>query len=95
MDDGWESPDGDTIIGGPPDYHGDLNEVHELESKLDSMPIDQRSKYYDYLLLVTPGWPKRGEPKPDPFELDWKIVRATAPQRCESLLRTLNLWEEE
>lgn len=77
-----------------PDYLNDLNAMHEAEKTLDSKPIDERSMYYDFLLLVTPGWPPwlpSGEP-PDSFEMDWKIVRATAAQRAEAFLRTIGKW---
>jgi len=77
-----------------PDYLNDLNAMHEAEKTLDSKPVDERSMYYDFLLLVTPGWPPwlpSGEP-PDSFEMDWKIVRATAAQRAEAFLRTIGKW---
>jgi hypothetical protein len=74
-----------------PNYHADLNAVHEAEKKLTQ---DVFERYVDELISliheVEPGyfnkmtWPMAGE-----------LLTATAPQRCEALLKTLNLWREE
>ena len=68
-----------------PDYLGDLNAMHEAEKLLDDGVDDAgslRYRYAGFLYHITV--PQNLQP-----------FRATAPQRAEALLRTLNLWEEE
>lgn len=72
-----------------PDYLNDLNAVHELEKKLD---YEMRYNYAEVLSSVVL----------DRSELVWwdlashetfDVSHATAAQRCEALLKTLNLWK--
>jgi hypothetical protein len=63
----------------PPDFYGDLNACAEFEQKLSGP--EQLS--YLGILGRKDVW------------CNWLSVTATAPQRCEALLRTLGLWEEE
>jgi len=67
----------------------DLNAVHELLSILTD---EQWTYYWDTLCDVTKAekcndW---GKVFTDPKAL----LRATAAQRCEAILRTLNLWDD-
>lgn len=62
-----------------PNYHGDLNAIHECENKLRGSAI--WSEYKRRLSIICSTG----------FEFP---VDATASQRCEALLRTLNLWKE-
>lgn len=65
----------------------DLNAMHEVEKLLDTKLIDVRSLYFDYLTLNADAFPDR-------FESHWAVCRATAAQRAEAFLKTLNLWKE-
>lgn len=67
-----------------PDYPNDLNAVHEAENTLDGSNVNPqlRYTYADYLYRIVV--PENRQP-----------FRATAAQRCEALLRTWGLWEEE
>jgi len=72
-----------------PDYLNDLNAVHELEMKLDG--VDQ-STYEAHLLdVVTP----EDEVDNEDRNFYWFVVHASANQRCEALLKTLGLWEDD
>lgn len=71
-----------------PDYPNDLNACHEFEKTLtpDQGAIFERhlESICQRALIIsgTTHW------------LKFKCVSATAPQRCEAYLRTLNKWEE-
>ncbi len=71
--------------GSLPDSLNDLNAMHEAEATLDCV---QQFAYAAYLYYG------------DPHEHAWdqvaafEIAHATAAQRAEAFLRTLNLWEE-
>lgn len=73
-----------------PNYYADLNAVREAEVAL---PQERKTMYIDYLLSVIhqvdAGYFER---------ISWEdsvdLVLATAPQRCEALLRTWGLWKE-
>jgi hypothetical protein len=66
-----------------PDYLNDLNAVHLLEKRL----TDKQKRSYAFILAqvldTTPT-----------VDLDDQFlnIHATAVQRCETLLKTLNLW---
>lgn len=63
-----------------PNYHGDLNACADFEAHL----ADNYESYVDSLFNVHH---RDGEVL--------GVVSCSAPQRCEALLRTLNLWREE
>lgn len=68
-----------------PDYLNDLNAMHEVEKVLDDGIQDAgslRYKYADQIYRVTV--PNNQQP-----------FRATAPQRAEAFLRTIEKWEGE
>ena len=62
-----------------PDYLGDLNACHEMETWLKN---DDRHAFSCY---ASDLFEEHGS----------DAVHLTAPQRCEAFLRTLGLWEEE
>lgn len=67
-----------------PDYLNDLNAMHEAEEVLSDL---QYRKYCN--LLDEAGYDDRGVNYPT-----WSRS-ATASQRAEAFLKTLNLWEEQ
>lgn len=79
-DDSWGGGCGNPV-GPSPDYSSDLNAVHELEEKLTR---EQLVDYCNFRLRHASG---------EGMVEDYKMITATALQRCEALLRTLNLWE--
>lgn len=74
-------PDSPEILGLLPDYLADLNAMHEAEMALSDTT---RMSYINNLAIATGGneWSK------------WPTATATAAQRAEAFLKTLNLWEE-
>lgn len=68
---------------GVPDYLYDLNVMHEAEKVLTNQ---QKEKYLDILSDFTEG-------RRDTSYVWHDTVFATATQRAEAYLRTLNLWE--
>lgn len=76
----------------PPDYLNDLNAMHEAELKLSGTREDENSQLSQYSenLTFACGYPQ------DPTDI-WYIdlIRATAAQRAEALLRTVGLWKED
>jgi hypothetical protein len=85
--------DGGTIVSKNriPDYCNDLNAIHEVEAKLTS---NQRFEYFynlnDAVGLVnsnSPAWIKE-------FSVI-DIATASAQQRAEALVKTLDKWVDE
>lgn len=85
---GWKKWDGENTAyplgylyeSETPDYLNDLNAMHEAEKVLTE---GQRRTFFFHLF---------GTQRLDDSDL-WKAVHATAAQRAEAFLRTLNLWE--
>jgi hypothetical protein len=75
-----------------PDY--DLNAIHEAERTLDSLSMDERSKWLDYLALAC-DWPQTKNAAELRFETQYRVARATATQRREAFLRTKGLWRDD
>ena len=86
---GWKNikmgMNGITLLGGIggrrkpiPDYLNDLNAMHEAEKVLDI--VVERGEYREYLSFITGG--------------EVEMIYATAAQRAEAFLRTLDKWEE-
>lgn len=75
----------------PPDYLNDLNAMHEAEKVLTNA---QHETFCAVILHLTAATEQTPYPP-----LDWNTVRcmmrATAAQRAEAFLRTLNLWRDE
>ena len=63
-----------------PDYINDLNAIHEAEKRLTR---NQRHDYIDALECIA------GDLAVD----EWDTITATATQRAEAFLKTLNKWE--
>jgi hypothetical protein len=68
-----------------PDYLNDLNAMHEAEKVLTAK---QSSAYWCILQSIGKPWPEKGK-----GAIFWQSTHATAAQRAEALLKTLNLWE--
>lgn len=68
----------ETCLFGLPDFHGDLNAMRHAEALLILKPA--RAQDYSFEL--------------DRLCDDYGEYHASAPQRAEALLRTLNLWEQ-
>lgn len=71
-------------IDSVPDYLNDLNAMHQVEKKLQGVGYDwtQYSEYCRQIYDIT----KRDGQHP---------YSATAAQRAEAFLKTLNLWKDE
>lgn len=86
----WNDPNGVYRGGGShqplPDYLHDLNAMHEVEAMLTT--AGEWCRYVDALAEIKSAsdWREYGT---DAFLL----IRATAAQRAEAFLRTLNLWK--
>jgi hypothetical protein len=70
-----------------PDYLNDINAMREAENKLSK---DHRKQLVYVLLRVVIADLDRYTPEIDKFRV---IYFATAAQRAEAFLRTLNLWK--
>ncbi len=81
------SPSGFAIIGKPielPDYTRDLNAIHEAEMRLYGSPEQYANDEVMHRRWISYVWF---------LNKQWGPC-ATAAQRAEALLRTLNLWKE-
>ena len=73
-----------------PNYCNDLNACHEFAAWLDTEQQIQFAEELQFIVLENPYrvW----------WDLDaneaYQLAEATARQRAEAFLRTLNLWEE-
>ncbi len=79
----WINPAGEPKwLSDVPDYLSDLNAMHEAEKVIGPK---QKPYYCSELwdLTVTPN-----------SNHEWKMCHATAAQRAEAFLRTLNLWKD-
>jgi len=68
----------------PIDYCNDLNACARFEATLR-----KDGRWCDYLDFLFPA-----DDNEVPYETLWKFVSATARQRCESYLKTIDKWEE-
>jgi len=66
------------------DYLFDLNAIHEAEKVLDEK---QQAIFVKHLENIVSR-------DPDAHLWSWALLHATAAQRAEALLRTLNLWDD-
>ena len=78
-----------------PDYLNDLNACHEFEKTLfpDDAQYSQWNFYSLHLGDLTNNDNGRGW-KPLSNADCFRIANATAAQRCEAFLKTLDLWED-
>lgn len=78
---GWDKPHEAFLSDARhalPDYLSDLNAMHEAEKGL------QHYGYFADQLAIIMKQPRQGV----------MLIGATAPQRAEAFLRTLNLWDD-
>jgi hypothetical protein len=68
----------DGLRGFLPNYLNDLNAMHEAEKALD--PTRQQEDYWDFIFSITGS--------------GFEMCHATASQKAEAFLRTLDLWTE-
>ncbi len=98
---GWESvkygPEWCRSETKMPNYLNDLNAMHEAEKVL----TEKQSTLFDSALLTIQGFNRDidfvdedGKAADDFVKLVKALRHATAAQRAEAFLRTLNLWEE-
>jgi len=66
-----------------PYFHSDLNACHEAEEVLQFDHYPRRERYHEYLHQMIL---KEGIERP--------LISASAPQRCEAILRTIGKWKE-
>ena len=71
-----------VLISGVPDYLNDLNSCHEFEEKLIALGPPLLDTYEIFLLAICTRAGNR-------------IFRATAAQRCEAFLKTINKWTND
>lgn len=79
--------DGRGVSRRLPNYTEDLNACHEAISKLTTW--DEQKAYINEL-----KWLALSEDFILAEEALWKLMSATARQRCEALLRTIGKWKE-
>jgi hypothetical protein len=84
----WFTGELPTLI---PDYLNNLNAMHEAEK---SLTVKQQHKFAEEVGRII----YRGELSVPDFRDNWYMcylmMQATATQRAEAFLRTLNLWKE-
>ena len=79
------SPNSVQPLNTIPNYHGDLNAMHEAEKWMTgNMRLLDFWKYADTLKRITPA----------NLGCD-SYIHATAAQRAEAFLRTIGQWEDE
>jgi hypothetical protein len=89
----WEHPSGKRAYEPDdlPNYHGDLNAMHEALGSIDS--YEQAERYVDELDdVVFREWKELEEHECPPIAFATR--KATAAQRAEAFLRTIGKWEE-
>ncbi len=87
-------PPSGALIGKPielPDYTRDLNAMHEAERKLSATECPVYNETLCHICIpIRALFPPFPEPRCDSY-----LFHATAAQRAEALLRTLNLWRDD
>lgn len=82
---GYE-PNGNGNLKLVPDYTKDLNAMHEAEKILKT--DTQQNRYYGEIADITWGCEETGH-----RQVVFNQLVATASQRAEAFLRTMNLWK--
>jgi hypothetical protein len=77
----------------PPDYHSDLNAMHEAERKLSHEQLERYDKYLFKLQLENHNKWISGS-KHEIYSAEKWIFHATSQQRAEAFLRTIGKWKE-
>ena len=75
-----------------PDYLNDLNAIHEAVTQYDNFGF--QLSFHSYLVLVV-HTPEEAAKKSESRFAEFLVTNATAAQRAEAFLRTLNLWTTE
>ena len=86
---GWVHPSGQAGFAGPPDYVTDLNAMHEAEKTITFSIYEGVTELQS--IYIKELWRVMGKPDAGMAAV---LVHATARQRAEAFLRTLNLWTE-
>lgn len=91
----WLNPNGFAYSEHIPDYYSDLNAVARMEKLLDnetniipSEGFDTQFGMYIGMLEEVVG------PTVAEDDIYAAVIIATAPQRCEAILRTLGKWKD-
>lgn len=71
-----------------PDYLNDLNAMHEAESQFETT-----GQALEFIAQLKGVILRHAGLRPDGHCGHWRITHATAAQRAEAFLRTLNLWK--
>jgi len=77
-----------------PDYCNDLNAMHEVVEMLKG---DDDIKYVNYLFAsvgINRYYYMGATPEAFPADRQMKVINASALQRAEAFLRTIDKWEE-
>lgn len=80
-----------------PNYHGDLNAMHEAEKVLEDADENGRlmANYATWILPSVCDAYRRGHERSVAGSTTaYWVLHATAAQRAEAFLKTLGLWEE-
>ncbi len=85
----WTQPNG--CYGDVPDYLNDLNAMHEAEKVLTT---EQLTSYLNWLDITCGGELELSAMVEGP-EYAFGLLHATAAQRAEAFLRTLNKYTDE
>lgn len=89
--DGWlnpNDPDDVTCSDELPNYAGDLNEMHEAEGTLTLSKLVLFASHLESILV------RDRHDTSSESEVIASCIHATAIQRAEAFLKTLDLWEE-
>lgn len=92
----WGGRNADGRIASLPNFLSDLNAMHEAEKVLEEA---EKVVYAETLCAILKGSVVDWGYYPGEAEIDWHsvaiMVFATAAQRAEAFLRTLNLWRDD
>ena len=85
----WLTPNGTPVFASDvPNYCADLNEMHEAEKVLD---YERAESFADIMYNLCADQNSQLE---NPMPWRFAVCHATARQRAEAFLRTLDKWEE-
>lgn len=82
---GTKLADSTDLDGRPPEYYNDLNAIHEAENFLTE---EEFCDYLDFLGKIVP--PHKNAGKLYPHDYCWQIAHATARQKFEAFLKTID-----
>jgi hypothetical protein len=76
-----------AVVKVVPNYHGDLNAMHEVENGLEGDLCADYTEYLHRVVNATMGSMNHEDMR--------RFRSATAPQRAEAFLKTLGQWEDD